>query len=108
MGGTMTYTYLGDGTRVAARAGADASSHSSMSPYNYCGNDPVNKFDPDGTGELNGDIGTIDFLDKKGIVFSTPEDDRYHIFTPKDKKYHSYDIFSTLMIKPSIVKAKKR
>ncbi|MCQ2181074.1 MAG: hypothetical protein MJY50_03325, partial [Bacteroidales bacterium] len=27
MGGTMTYTYLGDGTRVAARAGADASSH---------------------------------------------------------------------------------
>ncbi|MCQ2181069.1 MAG: hypothetical protein MJY50_03300 [Bacteroidales bacterium] len=48
MGGTMTYTYLGDGTRVAARVGADASSHSSMSPYNYCGNDPVNFFDPDG------------------------------------------------------------
>ena len=92
MGGTgtstMTYTYLGDGTRAVARAGANATSYAGkeeqdiagmnlrlldfgaryydsftcrwnavdplahkyfgMSPYNYCGNDPVNKFDPDG------------------------------------------------------------
>ena len=68
---TMTYTYLGDGTRVGARvSNPDAAGYSGMryrgsfvydvtadplahkyfgmSSYNYCGNDPVNKFDPDG------------------------------------------------------------
>ena len=29
-----------------------AHKYSSMSPYNYCGNDPVNKFDPDGNRQL--------------------------------------------------------
>ena len=106
MGGTMTYIYLGDGTRATARVGAASSRYAgkryrgsfvydvsaagvqrlesiavstgrlialtgtngsisfesdgfitdhlgnkyfSMSQYNYCGNDQVNKSDPDGT-----------------------------------------------------------
>ena len=113
MGGTMTYTYLGDGTRAAARAGADASSHAGkeeqdiagmdlglldfgaryydsftcrwnavdplahkyfpMSPYNYCGNDPVNFLDPDGNAWLpvTNEGGELDYL-------WIPEDQSYN------------------------------
>ena len=85
MGGTMTYTYLGDGTKVAAVVNLSAPASTptdnaileqncytpfgtrlqstdlktqaanrwrynyfSMSPYSYCGNDPVNMVDPEG------------------------------------------------------------
>lgn len=57
-GRTMTYTYLSlfdFGTRyydayVGRWNAVDPLAHKyfGMSPYNYCGNDPVNKYDPDG------------------------------------------------------------
>ena len=58
------------------------------------GNDP----NPSGIGEGNGDILLISYLERMGITFSTPRKDRYHIFTPKDKKYHWYDSDSLLMM----------
>ena len=67
---------------------------------------PGNNPDPSGIGEMNGDIGTILFLDNKGIHFSTPEEDRYHIFTPINRVYYPYDIYSTLELTPSIVYGK--
>jgi len=67
----------------------------------HVNNDP----NPSGIGENNGDIGTILFLERNGIRFSTPEDKRYYIFTPNGKMYYSYDKYMTLEIEPAIIKA---
>ena len=66
---------------------------------------------PSGTGQKNGDIGTISYLEKNGIKFSTPEWDQYHIFTPNGKQYHAYDYYTTDTISPvifSVKRSKKR
>ena len=66
-------------------------------------NEPV----PSGTGDKTADIAVIYYLEKHGIQFSTPEWDRYHIFTPIDKQYHAYDYYTTDMIQPVVFSVKR-
>lgn len=68
---------------------------------------PNNDVSPSGSGNKKGDIGTIKALEKKGIRFSTPEWDRYHIFTPGDKQYHAYDYYTTDTITPVVFSIKR-
>jgi len=68
---------------------------------------PNNESSPSGTNNKNGDIGTISFLEKRGARFSTPEWDRYHIFTPNSKQYHAYDYYTIDMIAPAIFSVKR-
>lgn len=68
---------------------------------------PNNVQTPSGTGELNGDIGTIYRLEQKGIKFSTPEENRYHIYTPVNQQYYPYDIYTTYILEAAACVADK-
>ena len=67
---------------------------------------PNNDPEPSGIDDNNGDIPEIQRMYDQGIVFSTPEEYQFSIFTPKNRKYHYYDRSYIPMIEPSIVKAK--
>ena len=69
---------------------------------------PNNDSEPSGTGGKNGDIPEIYNMKRNGVVFSTPEEFQFRIFTPKNRKYHYYDIYSTSIVYNHLILSQQR